>query len=755
MNEFSYVGKKISRIDGIEKATGKLAYMTDLEFPNALIGKIFRSEYPHALIKKIDKEEALAVEGVRYILTAEDIPGDNTIGIEKFDQPILTNKARFLGEPVALVLAETEEQAMEALKKLKVEYEMLEPIFDPETALSADDNLIHETGNLLRCFETEIGDPESAFKEADVIIENTYETSWQEHAFLETEGGYGVPGEDGSVIIYCPNQQGHYSSYILSRVFDLPAEKVIMRSSPIGGGFGRKCDVDIPGLLGLGALKAQRPVFIHLTREESFATGYKRQPFKMTIKTGVKRDGTFLVQDVYVLCDTGAYSSFGSAVMGFGLENSAGTYFYPNYKLKGHCMYTNNIISGAFRGFGNKQISFANESQIDIIAQKLGIDPIKLRELNCVKPGQRHTLGQSIASSNGILDCLEAAKKSKLWQNRDEFKNGAKEPWLKRGVGVALCQHGNGLGLGFPGGDGSGAKVEATEDGKFNVYIRSEEMGQGSITTFSIIAAEELGVDLAMVNIICGDTSRTLDAGPTTAARSTLISGGVVKGAARIIKNRIKYYGAQILKVTVEDVTIAGDQIKAKNGRVAQLSDVNKKLLALGLAQASFKNVIPETDIEPEHGIGLHYIHSYSACVAGVEVNTLTGKTDVLEMETITDAGKVINPLGYEGQAEGGTVMGLGYAIMEDFKLNDGKVLSKNFQTYLIPTIADIPDIKVTPVEVLEETGPWGAKGLGEIINSISPAITNAIADATGVRIADLPASPEKVHNLLKERNKV
>lgn len=753
MNEFSHVGHKISRIDGKGKATGELRYMTDLKFPNALIGKIFRSEHPHALIKQIDKKEALAVEGVRYILTADDVPGDNTIGIEKFDQPILTNKARFIGEPVALILADTEKQAMEALKKIKVEYEIIEPIFDPETALSADDKLIHEDGNLLRCFETEIGDPESAFKEADLVIENTYEVSWQEHAFLETEGGYGIPGEDGSVIIYCPNQQGHYSRYILSRVFDLPVEKVIMRTSPIGGGFGRKCDVDIPGLLGLGALKAQRPVLIHLNREESFATGYKRQPAKIKIKTGVKKDGTFLVQDVYMLCDTGAYSSFGSAIMGFGLENSSGVYFFPNYKLKGHCVYTNNVITGAFRGFGNNQINYALETQIDIIAQRLGMDPVKLREMNLVKPGQRHTLGQAIAPSVGSLETLEAVKKSKLWQKREEFKSSSKASWLKRGVGIAVCQHGNGLGLGFPGGDGSNADVEATEEGKFNVYIRNEEMGQGSITTFTIIAAEELGVDLDKINIICGDTSLTPDAGPTTASRTTYVSGAVVKGAAGIIKNRIKYYGAKMLKVTVEDVVIEDDQLKAKNGRAVSLSDVIKKLRELGMTKASYNYAIPETDIEPEHGIGIHYLLSYVAHVAGVEVNTLTGKTDVIEVEAIPEAGKVINRLGYEGQVEGGVAMGLGYAIMEDFKVDDGNALTKNFQTYLLPTITDIPDIRITPVEILDETGPFGSKGLGEpACIPITPAITNAISDAIGVRIYDLPASSEKVYNLLKEK---
>ncbi len=751
MNGFSHVGRKISRMDGVEKATGKLKFMTDLDFPNALIGKLFRSEHPHALIKRIDKKEALAVEGVRYILTAEDVPGLNAVGIDTFEQPILTDKTRFIGDPIALVLAETEKQAIEGVNKLKVEYEIFEPIFDPETALAADDNLIHENGNLLRSFETEIGDPESAFKEADLIVENIYEVSWQDNAPIETEGGYGVPGEEGSVIIYSPNQQGHYTRYLVSRVFDLPVEKVIMHTSPLGGSFGRKIDVDIEGLLGLAALKAQRPVKIHLSREESFMRS-KRQPEKIKIKTGVKKDGKFLAQEVYILCDTGAYSSFGITVMGFSLENSTGPYFFPNYKMKGDCVYTNNVIAGAFRGFGNNQINFALESQVDIIAQKLGIDPIKLREMNCLEPGQRHTLGQSVVSSIGATEVLKAAKKSKLWKNREEFKNKVKDPWLKRGVGIAVCQHGDGLGLHFPGGDGSGATVEALEDGKFNVYIRNEEMGQGSLTTFTIIAAEELGVELDKVNVICGDTSNSLDAGPTTASRTTLISGHVVKGAAGIMKNRIKYYGAKMLKVTVEDVTIVDDQLKTKNGRAVQLSDVNKKLRELGMTQASYKAAIPETDIEPEHGIGLHYIMSYCAHIAAVEVNILTGKTDVLEVDVIPEAGRVINPLCYEGQAEGGTVQGMGYATMENFKMENGNILTKNFQTYLLPTIADMPDIRVTPVEVLDNTGPWGAKGLGEVVMvPIAPAINNAIADAIGVRVRNLPASPERVFNLLKE----
>ena len=733
MHDYIYVGKKVPRIDGEVKVTGELKYMTDNYFPDTLIGKVLRAKYAHASIINIDISEAMALEGVQCVLTARDVPGQQPFGIVTEDQlAFCDKKVRYLGDPVAVVYAETLDQATKALDSIKVEYEILPSVHDPELAMLQDAPLIHDDGNIAREHKSVIGTPDLAFEKAYLIVENSYTTPWQEHSFMETEGGYGVPEPDGGVKIYTANQNLYHLQYMLSKAIDVPQEKIVIKSSPVGGGFGRKYDIDVHGFVALGALKTQRPVKIHYSREESFSFGLKRQPFKMRFRTGVQEDGRFLAHDVYVVCDIGAYASFGPAILSYGLENSCGPYYFPNFKMEGYGVYTNNFVSGAFRGFGNNQIHYGLENHIDQIAKKLGMDPIEIRAINSIKSGQRHTHGHKIHNNVGVGKILEAVKNSELWKNREEFKKGAALPWIKRGVGVAICQHGNGLGKALQ--DESSASVELTEEGLFNVAFTTEELGQGIMTTIAIIAAETLEVNINKITIENGKSTLP-DGGPCTASRATYMLGNVVKNACEKMKNRIKAINLEMVEEGLE----------------LNLVDIAKKLHDRGLAKTFDKQSMPLTDID--YTIGLHWLHSYVAQIAAVEVNTLTGKTDVITTEQLPDAGKVINLLGYEGQAEGGTAMALGYALTENFIGSEGKAKTSNFQTYLLPTVADMPEIRVTPVEVLEETGPYGAKGLGEPVSIPgTPAIINAIADATGINVKELPASPEKVYRLLKDK---
>lgn len=748
---YSFVGKKISRIDGEEKATGALRYMTDYKFKDALVGRVLRAKYPHALIEKIDINDASALEGVHGILTAQDIPGLNGFGIECPDQPVLCDKkVRFLGDAVAFVVAETEQQAAQALAYIKVDYHPLEVIDEPEKAVQPGVPLIHEKGNLLRHNKAVAGDPETAFKRAYLVVERNYTTTWQEHAFIETEGGFAVPQGDGGVTIYCPAQYGYRDRQQLGKILNLPEEKIIVISSPMGGGFGGKDDLNVQALLALGALKTNRPVFIHLAREESFMTGIKRQPFHIKMRTAVSATGEFLAQEVDVLCDTGPYASLGGAIMSFGLENCCGSYYFPNVKLEGHCVYTNNLISGEFRGFGNNQMHFALESQVDIIAHELGIDPIEIRQKNCIKSGQRHSHGHRVAASVGAMKTLEAAKDAQLWKNRHAFKSQTTKPWMKRGVGIAMCQHANGLGKGLP--DHSTASMEIREDGTFILAISSEEIGQGVMTTLAIIGAEVLGTEIRNIKIVNGDTSLAPDGGSCTASRTTYIAGNAVIKAARKMKELLIRAGAEILGIPADKVSFCSEKIRSESGQEVMLSDLVPLLQKQGKAKVVETAIMPETDIT--HDIGLHYIQGYLTQVVGVEVNTLTGKTDVIVTEVFPDAGKVINLLGYEGQVEGGTVMGMGYALMENYQTKQGKSLTRNLQTYLIPTASDMPEIRITPVEVLEESGPFGAKGFGETTSiAVTPAIMNAIYDAVGVRVFHLPADPETVYGLIKKKH--
>lgn len=750
MPEYSLIGKRIPRVDGVEKATGRLKYMTDLMFPGMLDGKVLRAKYPHALIKTIDITEAKQVEGIHCILTAKDIPGFNGFGIDTPDQPVLCDsKVRYLGDPVALVVGESEEQLAKAMALIKVDYEPLPVIDTPEKAMEPDAVKIHENGNIFRHIKGEVGDVEQGFAEADLIVENEYSTVRQEHAFIETEGGIGVPNQDGGVTVYHPSQYCYRDRMQLSKILNLPDEKIVIVSSPVGGAFGGKDDIIYQALLALAALKTRRPVKIHSEREESFLIGITRQPFRIKMRTAARKDGKLLAQDVHVVCDTGAYASLGGAITGFALENCCGCYYIPNVRLEGYTVYTNNQITGEFRGFGNNQMHFALESQMDIISRRLGIDPIELRKINCIKPGQRHSLGHALHSGIGALRTLEAAEQSEFWKERDAFKHQPGLPWLKRGVGIALCLQGVGLGKGLP--DSSSAAVEITEDGLFTVATSNAELGQGSMTTLAIIAAEALGVGLDKIQMIMGDTSLCPDSGTATASRDTYITGNAVKQAAEELKKRITETAAEILNTDSAELHFNECNILAKSGQKLTLNHVAGELRNKGLARVTCTVSIPETDKNGVEGLTSHYVQGYLAQVVGVEVNTLTGKTDVLFAEAFADAGKVINRLGFEGQVEGGIVMGMGYALMENFKARQGELLTNNLQTYLIPVAADIHEIRTTPVEVLEETGPFGAKGLGEIPTvAITPAIINAIEDAVGVRVFDLPADPEKVYRLLQ-----
>jgi CO/xanthine dehydrogenase Mo-binding subunit len=748
MPDYSLVGRRVPRIDGAGKVTGRLKYMTDLQFPGLLLGKVLRAQHPHALIGGIDTAEAATVPGIHAVLTARDIPGLNRHGIITHDQPVLCDsKVRFLGDPVALVVGETEQQVAKAISLIRVDYEPLPVIGAPEEALQPDAVHIHEGGNIQHQVSGEVGDIEQALASADLIVEHTYTTVRQEHAFIETEGGIGAPGPDGGVTIYHPSQYCYRDRAQVSRILGLPEERVVIISSPAGGAFGGKDDILHQALLALAALKTGRPVKIHSNREESFLFGITRQPFKIRMRTAVRADGVLLGQDVEVLCDTGAYASLGREIMGFALENVCGCYRIPNIRFQGCLVFTNNQITGEFRGFGNNQMHFALESQIDLIARQLGIDPIALRKANCLLPGQRYAMGNALHAAVGAIDTLKAAEASEFWGRRHEFRQSRSYPWIRRGVGVAFCQQAFGLGKGIP--DASSASIMVRDDGTFEIATSNAELGQGNSTTLAIIAGESLGVGLDKIRMVAGDTSRCPNSGTATASRDTYITGNAIRQAAERVRRLLLDAGARLLHTGPERLAYRSGEVVSDDGRMLGLADLAGELHRMNQGAVTSRQHMPETD--KDFVIGLHYLQSYLTQVVGVEVNILTGKTDLLFAEAFSDAGRVINPLGYEGQVEGGIVMGMGYTLMEQIRHRDGRLQTRDFQTYLIPSAADIPEIVTNPIEILEPTGPFGAKGLGEIPSiAITPAIINAIEDAAGVRVFDLPADPERVYRLLQ-----
>ena len=753
-NETTWVGKRVKRIDGPEKVTGELKYMTDLHFDDMVWGKVLRSPYPHARIKQIDTSLAESVPGVVAVLTHRDIPGFNGFGIVVPDQPVLcSDVVRCTGDAVALVAAETEEIAEEALNLIVVDYEPLEVVSDAEYAMREDAPELHPDGNIHSHVRIENGDVEQAFREADLIYENTFYSPRQMHAFIETEGGWGMY-RDGMLTIYCPGQYAYRDRLQIARALAFNPERIHVISSPIGGAFGGKDEITVQIYLALLALHTNgRPVKIHLSREESVRAGMKRHPFKVSVKTAFQKDGTIIGNQVRAVADTGAYASLGGSVISLAIEHASGPYKVPNVDMEGFCVYTNNGIAGAFRGFGVNQVSIGIETHLDMAARELNIDPIAIRKKNVYRQGEKSSTGYTIKSSVGTYETLETAEQSDLWIHREKYKAEVKEPWKKRGVAVATSFHGIGMGIGLP--DYGAATIELLPQGRFKVGVGCEEIGGGNGTVYAQVAAELLKCNIEDIDVVQGDTKETLDSGTVTASRSTYTGGRAVATAAPHMQRLLIETAAEILQAPVENIEhdVKRFFVRHRPGKAVTYADVYAYLYDHRReTKVEGHFMLPKEKIPIEGSDGApHHLYGYLTHVVMVEVDTLTGETDVLKVVSIPDAGKVINPQGLEGQAEGGAVMGIGYTLFEDVVMEDGYQLTKNFSTYIIPTIRETPEIVTTPVEIPEPSGPFGAKGIAEVVMiPIISAIISAIYDAVGVRIKHLPATPERIFKAIK-----
>ncbi|QED47725.1 xanthine dehydrogenase family protein molybdopterin-binding subunit [Cytobacillus dafuensis] len=753
----NWVGKRVKRIDGPEKVTGELKYMTDLHFDNMVWGKVLRAKYPHAKIKSIHTLNAEKLPGVVCVLTHKDIPGFNGFGIVIPDQPILcSNIVRCTGDAICLVAAESEEIAERALELIDVEYELLEVVTDAEKAMTASAPQLHPDGNIHSHVKIKNGNTEEAFIEADIIVENTFYSPRQMHAFIETEGGWGVMDADGFITIHCPGQYAHRDRMQIARALAYNPERIRVISSPIGGAFGGKDEITVQIYLALLAMHTNgRPVKIHLSREESVIAGIKRHPFKVHMKTAAKKDGTLIANEVRAVADTGAYASLGGAVIALAIEHSCGPYKIPNVNLEGFCVYTNNGISGAFRGFGVNQVCMGIETHLDMIAEQLNMDKVEIRKKNVYHQGEISSLGHIVKSSVGTYKTLELAENCDLWKNRSQYKSEVSEPWKKRGVALATSFHGIGMGIGLP--DYGAASIEILPDGKFLVAVGCEEIGGGNSTAYAQVAAEILNCDINNIKVVQGDTSRTLDGGTVTASRSTYTGGRAVATAAPNMVKLLTNTAAELLNVPPSKIEVLPNCLNA-NGKAVNYQTIHQYLFEHHRStRVEGHFILPKERVEIEGSGGApHHLYGYLTHVVMVEIDTLTGETDVLRVVSIPDAGKVINPQGLEGQAEGGAVMGIGYTLYEDVVIENGYHKTRNFTDYIIPTIRETPLIETFPVEdTPEDSGPFGAKGIGEVVMiPIIAAIVSAIYDATGVRIYHLPATPERIFNALKELKK-
>jgi CO/xanthine dehydrogenase Mo-binding subunit len=763
-NDILKVGKAAPRADAYGKVTGEEKYASDYYGRDLVWAGVKRAGMPHARIRRINIESARALPGVVSILTHHDVPGTNRQGVIRKDQPVLADdKVRHCGDAVALVLAEDKAVLQEALNLITINFEHVPGIFDLEKALENGSPLIHEDnpgGNILLKGTVETGAAEAALAECDAVIEVFFEVSYQEHAYLETEGGLAVLKEDGSLEIVVSTQTPFRDRAEVAEALGIEIEKIRIIVPYCGGAFGGKDGVTVQSLLALAALHCPgRPVKMWWDREESFVASAKRHPGRFHYRLGAKADGTLHALSAELYYDTGPYDHLGGVVLALGLEHAGGPYRIPNTSLRGWSIYTNNPVGGAFRGFGVPQVTAAMEQTMDMLAARLGLSPLEIRHRNAVRKGDQNPLGVTLVSSTGLVECLDVLGKHALWKEKGRWKASA-DPFKKRGVGIASVMHGMGYGPVVP--DYAGAKIELTEHGTFRVFCGVVDMGQGNAHTYLQIAGEILNQDAAHMEVVLPDTAKTLPSGSASASRTTYTFGNALIGAAQILKERILRQSAKIVPAAPGDTTVLvmrpGSIVYLPTGKEIPLSEIagildESERVSVFQFQAPVSQARPTEDENLRlHGIP-HLIFSYGAHLAYVEVDELTGKVEVRHYLAVTDCGRIINPQIFEQQTQGGIAQGLGYALCEDFVVKDGVIQTPDLSTYIIPTSMDIPEMESVAVELPEETGPFGLKGTGEIVvDGPLPALANAVADACGVRILHAPLTAEKILRALEEK---
>jgi nicotinate dehydrogenase large molybdopterin subunit len=761
--EFQVVGKSITRTESGLKVKGLLEYGADYLEEGFLKGKILRSPYPHALIKSIKVDKAKDLPGVAAVLTAADVIGRNGFGAILPDQPVICGeKVRFIGDGVALVAAETELIAQQALELIEVDYEPLPAVFDPREAMKEGAPRIHEKGNLLSYNKLRKGDVDQGFSQADAVLERTYQVPFLEHAYLEPDIVRAVPRKDGTMLVEGPMQAPFTVRRNIAAVLGLPINRVQVRQIPMGGGFGGKEDspIDLGCRAALLAVHTGRPVRMALEREEVTLQTCKRHPMIMEVKIGAKQDGTLVAFQGVIYDEQGAYASLGPVIPPAGGSHihsmimMPGPYEIPHVKVDAYLCFTNHPYGGAMRGFGAPQVHIAHEQVMDELAQALGMDPLEIRRKNAFKLGSTTATGQVLDQSVGLRETLEACAQSFEWDKRypktgyvDEAKT------RRRGVGVGMGWYRTSIGT---KGDGCGANVFVHEDGSVLLFTGITEMGQGAYTVLPQICAEELGIEAEDVRYVQPDTDQVPESGPTVGSRSTTLMGNAIIMAAQQVKDSLLNTASELLLVPVSRLIM-------KNRRIYDQDHPDKGLAFREVAAKSMaqgRRLIgqgwwtpPPATLDPETGQGNPYfVYTYSTHMAEVEVDVETGEVEVTDYVAAFDVGKAINPKAVEGQIEGGVAMGLGYALMEEVAVEKGLIQNLSLRNYLIPTILDVPDIKPIILEEANQYGPFGAKGIGEMPNiPATPAILNAIANACGGRVRSLPADPERVFLAIQE----
>ncbi len=750
------IGKPFIRPDAIDKVTGAAKYTDDLSFEGMLHARVKRAEAPHAIVRDIDVSKARALAGVVAVLTADDIPAQHNHGLVIFDWPSLVGigeRVRYVGDAIAIVAAETREIATRAMELIEIEMEAQPIISDPVQARQSGGPSLHENGNLLKHIKVRKGDMVAGFAEADVILEHTYHTAITDHAFMEPECSIAVPLADGRMEIYVGSQIPYQDRQQIALTLGWPEERVRVVGQLMGGGFGGKEDIAGQIHAALLANATSRPVKLLYDRRESLIAHPKRHATQIRVKMGAKNYGRLTAIETELYGDTGAYASLGEKVMTRATTHSAGPYDVPHCKADCYAMYTNNPPAGAFRGFGVTQSAFAIESLMDTLAETLSLDPVELRRQNALRLGSVTNTGQLLYESVGLTECIDlvdAEMRHRGGENPFVAHPDPANPHLVRAWGFAAGYKNTGLGGGAP--DKALAEVELFEDGTLEARSSSAELGQGLTTVMQLITAEEFQLSPERVRALVMDTDLTPDGGPTTASRQTFVTGNAVRMAAITLREGLARTLAERYDAPPEQIRFI-EGLAHVNGHKVPLGEVVGMMKAEGRApKALYEYWAPETKPLGQGG-DMHFAFSFGVQAAEVEVDTRTGEVEVLTIIAATDVGKVINPLGLVGQVEGGVMMGLGNALTEHFIVENGVPFSDRLARYRMPSIVHTPEIVVFNVEHPAAAGPYGAKGVGEIVSiPTTPAITNAIYNAVGVRIDRLPVDQEEIALALRSR---
>ncbi|HET7515362.1 MAG TPA: molybdopterin cofactor-binding domain-containing protein, partial [Gaiella sp.] len=712
--EHAGVGERARRVDGTDKATGAFTYAGDLRTGGMLYGVTVRSPHASASIRSLDVSRAAAAPGVRAVLTAAEVPGEPTYGLDLPDRPALAGDVvRFEGEPVALVAAETVEQARSAAELVAVEYEPLPAIADMEGALRPDAPRVHDDGNVLRHVHVESGDPDTA--DADVWVEGYYETPMQDQAALGLEAALALPTGDGGVEVRASSQWLHADRRQIGSCLGISEDKVRVVLAGVGGAFGSREDVHAQIHAALLARATGSPVKIAYGREESFHGHVHRHPSRTWIRYGATHDGRLVAADVRLLLDGGAYASSSSAVVANAATFAAGPYEVPNVRVEATVVYTNNPPCGAMRGFGAPQVCFAHESALDLLAERLGIDPVELRLRNAVGPGSVLPTGQVLTGSAPVREVIERCAALPL---------PAEPPraGMRRGVGFALGFKNVAFSEGFDDPAEATVTLRRGPDGLPEAEVRTAavDAGHGLATVLAQIVRTELGVD--RVRVVHADTATSGSAGSSSASRQTTMAGGAVVAACRAIRGELGAGDAERVFDQHEPPTVT--------------------------RTATYRHR-PTTGFDEAGQGDVHVSFSFVAERAVVDVDPELGTARVVEVAAVQDAGRVVDPHGAEGQVEGGVAMGLGLALTEELLLDHGHVRNPRFAEYLIPTALDVPPVVTEFVEVPEPGAPYGVKGIGEHATiAATPAIVAALRAATGHPLNRVPVAPEDLLGL-------